>query len=144
MFEGYTVRAGQDGGDKDHGGRSPDQCMNRFQKAMKPDLLLFNQYFKQLENEEPSGVPYKDLVKIAHKRYNAQTKKEPFRFIQCVPTLHKILKFQPFNAISARFYGFAVSSGSTDSEGVDTNAVGSVMGENQARPPGRKAAKTAA
>ena len=96
MFEGYTVQVGHDAGDKDHGGRSPEQCMNRFQKSMKPDLLLFNQYFKQLENEEPSGVPYKDLVKIAHKRYNAQTKKEPFRFIQCVPTLHKILKFQPF------------------------------------------------
>ena len=144
MFEGYTVQVGHDAGDKDHGGRSPEQCMNRFQKAMKPDLLLFNQYFKQLENEEPSGVPYKDLVKIAHKRYNAQTKKEPFRFIQCVPTLHKILKFQPFNSNAARFYGFSFSSGSADIEGGETSGVGSVMGENQARPPGRKAAKTAA
>jgi No apical meristem-associated C-terminal domain len=148
QFLSYQVRESHDGGDKDHGGRTASQITNRFMKVMKADMTLFNKYFKEIKDENPSGVPYKQHVKLAVERYN-HLNKDPFKFQHCVPTFHKCPKFCPFENDDARIRMMGRDSlGEVDDEEEAStrtaNHVGSVMGGNLERPIGRKAAKKVA
>ena len=146
QFLSYQVRESHDGGDKDHGGRTASQITNRFMKVMKAEMALFNKYFKEIKDENPSGVPYKQHVKLAVERYN-HLNKDPFKFQHCVPTFHKCPKFCPFENDDARIRMMGRDSlhevdDEEQEESIQTaNHVGGVMGGNLERPIGRKAAK---
>jgi hypothetical protein len=96
QFQLYVVRPNVDAGDKLHGGRTAPQIENRFNKVMKVEMANFNKWFKRVFDDNPSGIPYKEHCKLALKRYNFN-EKDPFKFFQCVPTLHKCPKFNPFD-----------------------------------------------
>ena len=144
QFHAHVISVdGLDSGVKDHGGRTALQIENRFMKVMKMDVTQFNKYFKEIADENPSGVPYKQHMKLTQMRYNHKTK-EPFRFLHCVPTLHKCPKFKPLdNTKSVMRAGIPVY-GIEDQEefGKETTQVNIMMGADMVRPQGRKAAKS--
>ena len=76
--------------------RSADQLQNKF-KVITAHMILFNKHYRQLHSEKPSGVPEEEYVDIVVDRFK-ELENKPFRFKECVPILHDIIKFRPFHS----------------------------------------------
>jgi hypothetical protein len=144
-----------------------DQLMNRFNRNIKVDIVVYNKHYFHIMAEKPSGVPveqYPELICTCYKEVEGK----PFRFAQCVDTLHSVPKFSP-DSTPALIPGLINNSHDDDDDDDDdddldsfvvvtesvttststpssntTNMVGSVMGSNMRRPIGGKRAKAAA
>jgi hypothetical protein len=77
--------------------RSLDQLMQRFNRNIKVDIMVYNKHYIHIHNEKPSGVPveqyYPELICARYKEVEGKA----FRFAQCVDTLHSLVKFSPDN-----------------------------------------------
>ncbi len=74
--------------------RSVDQLMNRFNRHIKVDIMVYNKHFLHIKAEKPSGVPEEQYPELICARYK-EVEGKSFRFAQCVDTLHSVPKFSP-------------------------------------------------
>ena len=141
--------------------RTGEQLQNKF-KLIASHMILFNKHWKQLEAERPSGVPENEYADMVAERFK-EAEGKPFRFTECVPILHSIVKFSPHvtNTTTPRLQPGAGPPGAvggqeggglgggeetlfvTPTQPSRTNMVGSVMGSHMSRPIGTQRAKEA-
>lgn len=125
--------------------RNANALKNRFKRLLSPQVMLFNRFWKEARNPRKSGWTEQMYNDHAKELFLAFTKK-PFLHDKCIPIMHKMPKFNPETSEDA--FDDDPSATATGSDG-DTpraspvNAVGSVMGQNNVRPQGMKAAKAA-
>jgi hypothetical protein len=114
--------------------RTWNQLKGRFLLYIQVQVNVFNRYYKKAAKTIPSGnaSPVSSIMHRAMEQYQLEQGK-PFRFLLCVPILHKIPKFNPMT--------IEVVDVSGQNEKVPSPAVGSVMGSKLERPMGCKQAK---
>jgi hypothetical protein len=57
LYDAYELDEEEDGV-KAVGGGNESQLDNRINKVIKFDIVVFNKYFKQINAERPSGIPW--------------------------------------------------------------------------------------
>jgi hypothetical protein len=124
--------------------------MNRFQHKIQKKMNVFNKYFRQVNIEKPSGVPYEEYIEHACTKYQEDLD-EPFPFKDCVPILHQMPKFDPMIEVEEIVIedneddpSSTMSTASGDRKPAAVNRVGAPMGAGKPRPIGSKAAKRVA
>ena len=110
---------------------SLESIMNRFQRRISKEVSSFNKYYKQVVNQKPSGIPSGQYYDMAAKLYEDE-KGTSFKFLSCVPVLHKLPKFDPL---------FKNNSDDANDDNCNYNDIGRVMGQNMDHPMGCKRAK---
>lgn len=75
-------------------GRDQDACMNRFQRHMAKQTQVWNKYFREINNERPSGVPNDEWPNLATERF-LEHEGYPFKFQSAALILHSMPKFNP-------------------------------------------------
>ena len=115
--------------------RSAEQLSNKF-KMITKHMVLFNKHYRQLHSEKPSGVPEEQYIDLVIDRFK-EHEGVAFKFKECVPILHDIVKFRPFETNREDDSGIPA----TPSDNGRTNMTGVVMGSGMSRPPGRNRAK---
>ena len=128
--------------------RSADQLQNKF-KTVAKHMILFNKHYKQLYAEKPSGVPEEQYIDLVVDRFKDH-EGIPFRFKECVPILHDVVKFKPFMNNDGSKDPFEVleteddrdrGSNATLRGGGRINMAGIMMGSSSTRPMGRNQRK---
>ena len=122
--------------------------MNRFQRQIQKKMNVFNQYFRAIKLEKPSGTPDSEIIDKAIEQYEEELDK-PFPFKDCVPILHEMPKFDPMIELPVIEIDDTDDIDNDDSVTSDrkpaaVNNIGAPMGARMPRPQGSKAAKRAA
>ena len=117
--------------------RTSVSVKNRFQRHIQKDLQLHNACHKHYKDKNPSGWNLQQILEAAAEKFR-DIHGRPFRFGNCVETLHKLPKFQPN-------YKDPDADEGSDNEGKKPshNSIGKVMGHTVPRPMGQKKAKAA-
>ena len=112
---------------------------DKFKKGLSPAIARFNKYYKRIVDNHPSGTPESEWLELANLEFKTETGSD-FKHLTCVPILHQMPKFDP------TFKGSIDVEDDPDlAEGAEEkkqNKLGSVQGQNHAKPPGQKAAKS--
>jgi hypothetical protein len=93
--------------------RSMDQLMNRFNRHIKVDIMVYNKHYIHIHKEKPSGVPEDQYPELICARYK-EVEGKSFRFglhsvlilsIQCQNSLLTVLQpwFQVLSTPIGRF-----------------------------------------
>jgi hypothetical protein len=75
-------------------GRDQDACMNRFQRHLAKQTQVWNKYFREVNNERPSGVPTDEWPNFASERF-LEHEGFPFKFQSAALILHTMPKIDP-------------------------------------------------
>jgi len=126
-------------------GRDQDACMNRFKRQISKQVQKWNYYFKQLNQEKPSGTSKDEWPDLATDRF-CEEEGYPFKFQDAALVLHAMPKFNPMVDVTElddddieEEDEIEVVSGDTKPAAV--NIIGAPMGAHIQRPIGNKAAK---
>ena len=109
----------------DEAPRPANSLENRWARHISCNVSTFNRYYKAIADNPPSGFTAQDYIKKARDDFAANEGK-PFNFIECIPILHKMPKFDPF----------------ASPESI-VPAPAAAMGASMDRPQGQKKAKKA-
>ena len=67
---------------------------NRFQRNISPEVQQFNHHCKICKSNNPSGHTEDDIMRLAVENF-LEVEGSAFRFIDCVPILQQMPKFNP-------------------------------------------------
>jgi hypothetical protein len=155
IFEKYNELPDNDDPDGEYtGGRKVVSVNNRFSRKIQPNVTKFNVLYKKAKTPLESGKTEDDYKNDSLAPFEEHFGK-PFKFIDCLPILWQIPKFDPMTdehsdeeAEVAPFIApeESLEDGSNSvSEAGSTlaqpNKIGRVQGQNQVSPPGGKTAK---
>ena len=115
--------------------RDNDACKRRFQRYIQQQTNVYNKYYKELKEKNPSGWTDKDFIEKAAEAYE-EGEGQPFKWLNCIEVLHKMPKFSPM-------LQDLVPEGEEEEneEEAGANKIGAVMGDSLPRPMGSKKAK---
>ena len=125
-------------------GRDQDACMNRFQRQISKQVQKWNKYFKQLNEEKPSGTSKDKWPDLATDRF-CEEEGYPFKFQGAALVLHAMPKFNPMVDVTELDDDDIEEEDeievSGDTKPAAVNIIGAPMGAHIQRPIGNKAAK---
>ena len=125
-------------------GRDQDACMNRFQRQISKQVQKWNKYFKQLNEEKPSGTSKDKWPDLATDRF-CEEEGYPFKFQGAALVLHAMPKFNPMVDVTELDDDDIEDDDeievSGDTKPAAVNIIGAPMGAHIKRPIGNKAAK---
>jgi hypothetical protein len=122
----------EDDGVKALGGRIASQLEeNRFNKAVKKVdiVLVFNKYFKQINTERPSGVPYTLHKALSCERYQEFEGKPPSGFLKGVLKLFTRMPSTILSIVKSPSLGCSDDEAAPSGPTTDRNRFTGVMGQ---------------
>jgi hypothetical protein len=111
--------------------RNAAAIQNRWSRHINKDVQLFNGHYKRVKESKPSGYSSEDIITLALEEYRVQEGSK-FRFIDCIPVLHAVPKFNPLIKQPETKVAKKQSA---------VNQINNTMGLETPRPLGTKAAK---
>jgi hypothetical protein len=115
--------------------RNSQAIKNRFQRHIQKHANLYNGYYKQLKDKNPSGWKEDDYLCNTVIKFNEEEGRQ-FQFTNCMPILQKLLKFDPMMTD-------LTFDDDDELDSSNTNKIAGAMGANKPRPIGNKKAKKA-